>query len=306
MLRQILFLLNQKTLENKELRGQVQSAVGYIMECGYEAHVSAIGDNSFDGRKKIEKESALIVTDNGEMSEGLLENGFFVVGYIHDLNANEKFEGTKYVFTGIDQVDIDSYVKSYQRYTGEPWEILMTNRLLIRETTVEDVDVFYELYKDTEMTKYMEGLFENPEDEKRYQRDYIKKVYGFYGFGVWTIIRREDGRIIGRAGYSMRNGFDQIELGFLIGKEFQNQGYAFEACKAILEYGKRVLMLEHVQTLVKKDNAVSRHLCEKLGFKEVGVTNVEENIYGRSYSGEDSVRLSESKYGEYIQYSLDF
>ncbi len=306
MLRQILFLVQKEALSDEGLGSKVQETADYVRECGYESHILAIGAASLDGVKEIEKETTLVVTDSAVMAVGLLDKGYFTVGFYHELNKDEDFIGLKYVFEEIDQVDMDSFVKVYQRYAEEPWEILRTERLLVRETTVEDVDEFYRLYKDPEMTRYMEGLFENPEDEKRYQRDYIKKVYGFYGFGTWTVVRLSDNKIIGRAGFSMRNGFDQIELGFLIGKEYQRQGYAYEVCKAILEYGKNILSLDRVQTLVKKENTVSRHLCERLGFTEVGEKDVEENIYGRAYSGADTVSLSEAKYGKYIQYLLEF
>ena len=197
---------------------------------------------------------------------------------------------------------MDSFIKAYQRYAGEPWEVIRTKRLIIRETTIDDVDEFYRLYKDPEMTRYMEGLFDNPEDEKRYQKDYIEKVYGLMGFGVWTLVRADDNTVIGRAGYSVRNGFDEIELGFLIGKEYQQQGYAYEACRAILDYGRDVLLLENVQALVKKENTVSIHLCERLGFTKEGEVKVEENIYGHEYSGTDRISISNAKYGTYLRF----
>ena len=306
MLDQIVFFIKKSSAEDDFVYAQVMSTAGYIKECGCEARVIEIGESSFDKLAEMDKETTLFVTDSKEMAEGLVERGYYCIGLSHERNTGEDFAGLKYVFTDIDQVEFDSFKKAYQRYVGEPWEVIKTDRLLIRETTVEDVDEFYELYKDPEMTRYMEGLFENPEDEKRYQRDYIKKVYGFYGFGVWTIVRQSDNRIIGRAGYSARNGFDEIELGFLIGKQFQHQGYAYEACDAILRYGESVLLLDHVQALVKKDNKVSRHLCEKLGFTESGTVDVEENIYGRGYNSESVVKFSEPKYGEYVRYRLEF
>ena len=120
------------------------------------------------------------------------------------------------------------------------------------------------------------------------------------GFGVWTLVRLSDNRIIGRAGYSVRNGFDEIELGFLIGKEFQRQAYAFEACSAILDYGRDVLLFDKVQTLVKKENLVSVHLCEKLGFTVDQEVEVEENIYGHSYDGQ-KVAMGQCSYGTYVK-----
>ena len=306
MLKQILFLLKKESMDDEDIYRQAESARDYLRAEGYVSWVTGASDNSFDWKKEAEKESLLIATDSSAAAKELLDEGYYCIGVAHKGNEGEEFTDLKYVFSEIDDVEADSFVKAYQRYSGEPWEVIKTDRLLIRETTVEDIDEFYNLYRDPEMTKYMEGLFEDPEDEKRYQRDYIKKVYHFYGFGVWTVVRRSDNRIIGRAGYSMRNGFDEIELGFLIGKEFQRQGYAYETCKAILEYGRYMLQFEHVQALVKKENEASIQLCEKLGFERRDEVDIEENIYGHGYKNEDSVCLSEAKYGKYVKFVLDF
>ncbi len=305
LLKNIIFSLNRSAIENKTVLQQVVSSGQYLENSGYRVKLLEASDASYPKIKAAGKKNTLIICDSNAYAKELTDKGYYCIGAIYSTNQGEKFEGLKYVFEDINDVDEDSFVKAYQRYSGEPWEVIRTDRLLIRETTIDDIDEFYRLYKDPEMTRYMEGLFENPEDEKRYQKDYIEKVYGLMGFGVWTLVRAEDGVVIGRAGYSIRNGFDNIELGFLIGKEYQRQGYAYEACSAILEYGKKVLCLEQVQALVKKENEVSIRLCKRLGFNEDEVVKVEENIYGHSYNGEadsSDIRLNQAKYGEYLKF----
>ena len=308
MLKNIIFSLNKKAIEDKSVLEQVVRSGQYLEDCGYRIKLLEADDSSYSKIKAAGKKNTLIICDSNEYARELTGRGYYCIGAIYSTNQGEKFEGLKYVFEDIEEVDVDSFVKAYQRYAGEPWEVIRTDRLLIRETTVEDVDEFYRLYREPEMTRYMEGLFENPEDEKRYQKDYIEKVYGLMGFGVWTLVREQDGEIIGRAGYSIRNGFDNIELGFLIGREYQRQGYAYEACSAILEYGKAYLGLDQVQALVKKENEVSIRLCERLGFHKEETVKVEENIYGHSYKVEEDntdIRLSQSQYGEYLKFVKD-
>ena len=131
---------------------------------------------------------------------------------------------------------------------------------------MEDVDAFYRIYKEPSITFYMEDLFKEPEEEREYTREYIKKIYGFYGYGLWSIVGKESKTIIGRAGISWREGFDIPELGFVIAVPYQHKGYAYEVCHAILEYGKVELRFEEVQALIKKGNEASVRLCTKLGF----------------------------------------
>ena len=93
-------------------------------------------------------------------------------------------------------------------------------------------------------------------------------MYEFYGFGIWTVIERATGTVIGRAGLAMREGYEDPELGYVIGTPWQNLGYATEALRAILTYAKEELCLDTIRALVKPDNKKSRHLLEKLGFSE--------------------------------------
>ena len=303
MLKKVVFVIDEENLKNEEVKEGLESAKEYIEQCGTEAVI--LGAQDFFTTYKSDNEM-LVIADRKETTVKATELGFYVVGIEHSLNKNEDFPGVKYIFSDIEEVDMDSFVKAYQRYANEPWEVLTTERLLVRETTLDDVDEFYKLYKDPEMTRYMEGLFENPEDEKRYQKDYIEKVYGLMGFGVWTLVRRKDNKVIGRVGYSVRNGFEDIELGFLIGKEYQRQGYAFEACKAVLDYGRDILLFDKVQTLVKAENEISINLCKKLGFKYFDTVSVEEDIYGREYVGEKIEPIGGPTYGEYVRLMLRF
>lgn len=140
----------------------------------------------------------------------------------------------------------------------------------MRETTVEDVDDFYRIYAETSITEYMENLFADRDEEIAYTRDYIEKVYAFYGYGMWTVLEKESGAVIGRAGIIWREGYDVPELGFVIGVPWQGRGYAYEVCKAILLYAKEELLMEQVQALVRTENEKSLRLCEKLGLERVG------------------------------------
>ncbi len=301
MLHTLVLLVDEENFKDKKVKAAIEEVAGYVIDCGYSSYITTSISEVESSYPEEKKGNTLVVCDRGKDSDRLLEDGYYVVGNLHGLNQGEEFKGAKYVFSEIENVDMDSFVKVYQRYSGEPWEILRTGRLLVRETTVDDVDEFYKLYKDPSMTRFMEGLFEDPEDEKRYQRDYIKKVYGLMGFGVWTLVRLEDGAVIGRAGYSVRNGFDEVELGYLVGKEYQRRGYALEACAAILDYGRDVLQFDAVQTLVKAENTVSIHMCEKLGFKKESEVEVEENIYGKEYKDGEKVALNQATYGKYLK-----
>lgn len=223
-------------------------------------------------------EDALYITDSETEYQTLKQQGKYVLPYRHEENTGAVYPGALYVIEQIEEMDFDAIDMVYRRLAGLPLEILTTKRCVIRETTVEDVDSFYPIYAEPEMTEYMEDLYEDRDAEIAYIKDYREKVYGFYGYGMWTVLTKE-GTVIGRAGISWREGFDIPELGFMIGVPWQRQGYAYEVCSAILDYAYEELGFTQVQALVMEGNEKSAALCRKLGFKRNGSVVLEKEIY---------------------------
>lgn len=302
MLREVVFILSGDAYVKERLAcgeaGRMLRAAGIAAEVHKAAEVP---DEVLAGRDGL-----LVLTDDPARLESLRQADVVVIAYRHEGCADTAFPGALYIFEEPQEIEADSYIKAYQRAAGEPWEILKTERLLLRETTVGDLDSLYEIYKDPEMTLFMEGLFADPADEKRYMEDYIRNVYQLLGFGVWTVIEQKTGDIIGRAGFSVRAGFDRPEIGFLIGKNWQGRGYAKEAVEACLVYGRDVLGFAEVQALVKEGNAVSVHLLETLGFQTRETVEIEEDIYGGVYPGGENARtaIGSARRGRYLEMFL--
>ena len=81
--------------------------------------------------------------------------------------------------------------------------------------------------------------------------------------GLWALDRRADGVLVGKAG--LTDG----ELGYHIYEPFRRQGYALEACRAIVKYGFETLELDKIRLRTKRSNTASRILAEKMGFIQV-------------------------------------
>lgn len=224
--------------------------------------------------------STLYITDSETAYHALHRRGKYVLPYRHEGNRDSDFAGALYVIEQIEEIDYETIDMVYCRLAGFPWQILMTERCIIRETTVEDVDSFYQIYAEPEITRYMEDLYADRDEEIAYIRDYQEKVYGFYGYGMWTVLTKA-GTVIGRAGFSWREGFDLPELGFVIGVPWQRQGYAYEVCRAVLDYARKELGFDRVQALVMQGNDKSELLCKKLGFQYQEEVTEKDCIYRR-------------------------
>lgn len=271
------YLLKKKDQIAAELfKGNTQLVISSMGEAG-RTKVPASAESG--GKKKengqYKKEEMLLITDSREILVSLLKEGYYVIALCHEKNREIPFKEALYAVEDVEQLTFQSYDEAYRRLTGLPWNILETKRLKIRESTVADVEDFYRIYEEPSVTYYMEDLFKDPDEEKAYMESYIKQIYGFYGFGMWTVLLKETGQVIGRAGLSVREGYELPELGFVIAVPFQKEGYAYEACRAVLIYAKEELLFDKIQALVQEKNTASVKLLSKLGFKHE--RNVWEN-----------------------------
>ena len=210
------------------------------------------------------------ITDSPQMAADYAKRNIPYIVVLNEKNKAETFPSGAYCVECAEDID-DAYKdRVYRRFRGLPWDITETNRLRIREITVEDVPRLYELYSDEDITKYMEPLFPEQEKEIEYTKAYIQNVYQFYGYGMWVIELKKEHEIIGRVGLEYKEGFDGLELGFMLGTAYQHQGYAYEACEAVLQYGMNTLDITEFCAFVNEDNTASVKLCERLGFGKAG------------------------------------
>lgn len=264
MLEKLVIKMEEEILQKNNLH-RANGLLDELQGHGVEIIIGDTGELSEE-----DMENTLYITDSEEEYRALRKRGRYVLPYRHEENTTADFTGALYVLEQIAEADYSTVDMAYRRLAGLPWEILQTGRCVIRETTLEDVEAFYRIYEEDSITEYMENLFEDLEEEIAYTKDYIERVYGFYGYGMWTVLEKENGQVIGRAGVSWREGFDLPELGFVIGVPWQRQGYAYEVCSAILDYAKEELGMDRVQALVMEGNQRSEMLCQKLGFVESG------------------------------------
>ena len=223
----------------------------------------------------------IYITDHEEICMQLLEEKANVLVWLHEDNREQNFGKAPYAIESIIELDFVYIEKIYQRFQKIPWKIAETKRCIIREMTVDDLDAVYEVYSAPSITKYMEGLYENREEELEYTRSYIQNAYTFWGYGTWIIEKKSNGKVIGRVGFNLREGYEEPELGFVIMESEQGKGYAFECCQIALQVGKEEYEFETMQTLVKEGNTASINLCLKLGFEFQEKVKLEKEEYLR-------------------------
>ncbi len=267
-MKRIVFLTNLLT---DNLRARVRFIVRMLIKGILVLYVSP------DSVTKLEK-NTLYVVDSLSSYKKIKGLGGEALVYIKYETEMDSYPEAKYFVLDAEDTELEYFDRVYKRTVGEPWIIAETERLILRETIESDIDAFYEMYQNPLMTLYTEGLYKDKEEEKRYLMEYREKVYAPQGFGVWTVLRKSDGRVIGRAGLSAREGFDNYEIGFAIGCDYQRQGYAKEAVRAILEFANSK-ELGPINALVMKDNVASKGLLMSTGFEKNSETVLDKVAY---------------------------
>lgn len=144
-----------------------------------------------------------------------------------------------------------------------------TDRLILRQLKVSDADDLFQIYSGSGMLTYLGGGPSSLSEERQKLAGHIRDSYDVHGFGLWAIILRETGQLIGRSGilYSDINGQMEAELAYLVKREWWGKGIATEAARAVLKVAKEQFNFARIVAIIHPDNAGSIGVAEKLGFE---------------------------------------
>lgn len=137
--------------------------------------------------------------------------------------------------------------------------IIETERLIIRDFTLEDSGDLFEILGDDETMKNCEPAYDYPKTED-FLRDFCIRKKGAVG-----AVLKENQKLIG---YILFNEYekDNYEIGWFFNKKYWNRGFAYESCKAIISYAFSSLGAKKIFAETT-DGEKSLHLMEKLGMK---------------------------------------
>ena len=80
---------------------------------------------------------------------------------------------------------------------------LQTDRLILREYTMDDFTALFEIMSDAETMQHYPAPF----DEARTRRwiEWNLENYQKYGWGLWAVVLKENGEFIGDCGITLQN-----------------------------------------------------------------------------------------------------
>ncbi len=149
---------------------------------------------------------------------------------------------------------------------------LETERLILRQMTLEDTDFVFQHFSDSAVSHYL--MDEPPVTEVAQAQEIIQ----FYlepeekTHNRWVMVRKSDHQPIGTCGFHKwdKRCF-RAEIGYDLSPSCWGQGYMTESLRAVISNGFEQMGLHRIEALVYVENDRSIQLLQRLGFKQEGV-----------------------------------
>ena len=161
--------------------------------------------------------------------------------------------------------------------------IFETEHLAVRKFEPDDAKRLYEIHNDDAVKKWIPGEYYKDIDEAQESIEFfancVKKKKMPY---VLAVVLKETGELIGDTGVNEVEGkTEEVEIGFVISREYRGKGYASEVIKRMTDYIIHSFGIKVLYGRVMKGNEASVRVLEKNGYNFVGEEyGAEDDPYG--------------------------
>lgn len=173
---------------------------------------------------------------------------------------------------------------------------LETERLVLRQETVEDALAVLQVLSDPAVTKFhdLDTFTKIEEAIALIQR---RRERFESGRGIrWGIALKQDNNLIGSCGLMWNQQLHSAEVGYELASAFWRQGMMTEALKSILKFSFQEVNLQFVVAEVMLGNIASKKLLEKLGFQNQGVLQQQGFWKGKYHDLEQFILRNPGKF----------
>lgn len=145
-----------------------------------------------------------------------------------------------------------------------------TQRLQLRNYSLDDLGELARILSNPEVMKYSPRGAIPKEKIKQVTQEILEFFINHWkqhGFGVWAVIDKQKGQLIGHCGLNFLPNSPEVEVLYRLDQTYWNQGIATEATKASLRYGFEQVNLEYIVAITAPEHIASRRVMEKAGLK---------------------------------------
>ncbi len=133
--------------------------------------------------------------------------------------------------------------------------------------TEDDCDDLFAVLADSSIMQHYPYTFDEGRVKNWINRN--QRRYRVFGFGLWAVIEKETGKMIGDCGLTMQNvnGFILPEIGYHIRKDRQRNGFASEGALATMKWLFDNTPFQEVFSYMHKSNFPSVGVALKNGMR---------------------------------------
>jgi RimJ/RimL family protein N-acetyltransferase len=145
--------------------------------------------------------------------------------------------------------------------------VLRSRRIELRKLALTDDEFILRLLNEEAFLRFIgdKGV-RTLADARGYLAQGPMDSYRRFGFGLY-LAQLRGGVPIGICGLVKRDALPDVDIGFALRSEYRSKGYAAESAAAVLEYGKRQLLLRRIVAITAPDNLASIAVLEKIGLE---------------------------------------
>ena len=139
--------------------------------------------------------------------------------------------------------------------------VLRGDRVELRAPRLSDFDAYAEIL-GSDRARHVGG----PLDRAAAWDDFAQYVacWLLRGQGLWTVILRTDGTVLGFVTVSTEYDDPEVELGYMFRAGAEGRGYATEAAKLALAHARDGLGLDSLVSYIEPQNAASLAVASRL------------------------------------------
>ncbi len=144
--------------------------------------------------------------------------------------------------------------------------LLTTSRIVLDIATKKDAAFLHTLMNEPSYIKNIgDRNIKTVSDAENFIKEKFLKSYKDNGYGYYIVKIKESQKSIGICGLVNRKELNFIDIGYALLPHFWNNGFAFEATKALYDFALKNFNIKTIVAITDPNNKKSIALIKKLG-----------------------------------------
>lgn len=165
--------------------------------------------------------------------------------------------------------------------------VLTTARLVLRQIGEDDLDPHMALLNTPAVMQHLGGV--QPREVIAAKHAASRASFAAHGFGFMLMTERGSGEIVGHCGlrhvaHPLAPNPEDHEIGWVVREDRWRRGYAFEAMRAVVDWGFAVHRAPRIVAITTQINTGSWRLMEKLGMIRASALDFNDPAMSPTYN----------------------